>query len=110
MRREIAPLLKDRDVSKFRGNADEFDRHKRGGKPMHTAVRYGITQALLHATALAHHETMAEVIAREYQSTISESPIAILASGHRDDPLQLDRTILKRPELLPVADGLSAMR
>ena len=46
---------------------------------------------------------MAEVIAREYQSTISEKPIAILASGHRDDPLQLDRTILKRPELLPHA-------
>ena len=34
------------------------------GKPMHMALRYGITQALLHATALSHHETMAEVIAR----------------------------------------------
>ena len=70
---------------------------------MHMALRYGITQALLHATAVSGRETMAEVVAREYGATISETPIAILASGHRDDPLQLDRTILKRPELLPHA-------
>lgn len=103
VRSELAPLLKGRDVAKFRGNAEEFDRHKRGGKPMHTAVRYGITQALLHATALAHKKTMAEIIATEYGSTISKTPIPILASGHKDDPLQLDRTILKRIDLLPHA-------
>src|SRR6476661_2161913 len=103
VRSEIAPLLKGRDVSKFRANADEFDRHQRGGKPMHTAVRYGITQALLHATALSHKKTMAEIIAAEYGSTVSKAPIPILASGHKDDPLQLDRTILKRVELLPHA-------
>ncbi len=103
LRSEIAPLLKGRDVAKFRANAGEFDQHRRGGKPMHTAVRYGLTQALLHATALSHKKTMAEVIAREYGSTISKTPIPILASGHKDDPLQLDRTILKRAELLPHA-------
>jgi methylaspartate ammonia-lyase len=103
VRNEIAPLLKGRDVSKFRANADEFDRHRRGGKPMHTAVRYGITQALLHATALSHKKTMAEIIAAEYGSTVSRTPIPILASGHKDDPLQLDRTILKRIDLLPHA-------
>jgi methylaspartate ammonia-lyase len=100
---EIRKRLTGLDVSAFRANAETFDRLQFGGKPMHMALRYGITQALLHATALSRHETMAEVIAREYQSTISETPIAILASGHRDDPLQLDRTILKRPELLPHA-------
>jgi methylaspartate ammonia-lyase len=100
---EIRKRLTGLDVSAFRANAETFDRLQFGGKPMHMALRYGITQALLHATALSRHETMAEVIAREYQSTVSETPIAILASGHRDDPLQLDRTILKRPELLPHA-------
>src|SRR5262249_16683905 len=80
-----------------------FDRYRRGGRPLHTAVRYGITQALLHATALARRRTMAEIIASEYGSTISKTPIPILASGHKDDPLQLDRCILKRLELLPHA-------
>jgi methylaspartate ammonia-lyase len=46
---------------------------------------------------------MAEIIAAEYGTTISKHPIPILASGHKDDPLQLDRTILKRVELLPHA-------
>ena len=100
---ELRKRLTGLDVNTFRANAETFDRLQFDGKPMHMALRYGITQALLHATAASHHETMAEVIAREYQSTISETPIAILASGHRDDPLQLDRTILKRPELLPHA-------
>jgi methylaspartate ammonia-lyase len=103
LRSEIAPLLTHLDISKFRANAEEFDRLQHDGKRLHTAVRYGITQALLHATALSHQRTMAEIIATEYGSTISKTPIPILASGHKDDPLQLDRIILKRAELLPHA-------
>jgi methylaspartate ammonia-lyase len=100
---EIGPLLKGRDVAKFRDNAEEFDQHRRGGRSLHTAVRYGLTQALLHATALSQKKTMAEIIAAEYGTSISKTPIPILASGHKDDPLQLDRTILKRADLLPHA-------
>ena len=103
LRAEIAPLRVGRDVTTFRAHAGEMDAHKRNGKPLHTAVRYGLTQALLHATSLAHRQTMAEVIAREYGGTISTKPIPILASGHRDEWLQLDRIILKRVELLPHA-------
>jgi methylaspartate ammonia-lyase len=103
LRSEIAPLMVGRDVAKFRDNASEFDQYRRAGKPLHTAVRYGLTQALLHATALSRKRTMAEVIAAEYGTTIAKTPIPILASGHKDDPLQLDRTILKRAELLPHA-------
>jgi methylaspartate ammonia-lyase len=50
---------------------------------------------------LSGRETMAEVIAREYGSTISTEPIPILASCHKDDAGQLDRVILKRVGLLP---------
>jgi methylaspartate ammonia-lyase len=103
LRGETATLLKGRDVAKFRDNAKDIDQHRRAGKPLHTAVRYGLTQALLHATALSQKKTMAEIIAAEYGTTISKMPIPILASGHKDDPLQLDRTILKRADLLPHA-------
>lgn len=103
MRGPVARSLTGRDVSAFKANADELDRMQVDGKRLHTALRYGITQALLHATALSRKETMAEVIAREYGSTISKTPIGILASGHKDDPMQLDRIILKRVELLPHA-------
>jgi methylaspartate ammonia-lyase len=103
LRSDIAPLLTGCDVSTFRANAREYDQLRQGGKLLHTALRYGITQALLHATSLAQRKTMAEIIAAEYGSTISSKPIPILASGHKDDPLQLDRTILKCVELLPHA-------
>jgi methylaspartate ammonia-lyase len=103
LRDEIAPLLVGRDVAKFRDNARDFDQHRRAGRSLHTALRYGLTQALLHATALSHKITMAEIIAAEYGTAISKTPIPILASGHKDDPLQLDRTILKRADLLPHA-------
>jgi methylaspartate ammonia-lyase len=119
VRTEVANALRGRDVSTFRANAEEMDGYVlpptltlpreegrellRGGKRLHTAIRYGISQALLHATALSRRETMAEVIAREYGSRISTVPIPILASCHKDDPGQLDRMILKRVELLPHA-------
>jgi methylaspartate ammonia-lyase len=103
MRGEVADALRGRDVSTFKANAEEMDKYSRGGKRLHTAIRYGVSQALLHATALARKETMAETIAREYGSTISKNPIPILASCHKDDLGQLDRVILKRVELLPHA-------
>ena len=99
----VAKALIGRDIATFKVNADELDKMKVDGKRLHTALRYGITQALLHAAALSRKETMAETIAREYGTTISKKPIGILASGHKDDPTQLDRIILKRFELLPHA-------
>jgi methylaspartate ammonia-lyase len=103
VRGEVAAALRGRDVSEFKPQAEEMDRFTHGGKRLHTAIRYGVSQALLHATALSRKETMAETIAREYGSTIATSPIPILASCHKDDHGQLDRVILKRVELLPHA-------
>ena len=103
LRGEIASQLRGLAVDSFRDNARDYDAWRHAGKPLHTALRYGITQALLHATALAQKRTMAEVIAAEFNTSIARTPIPILASGHKDDPLQLDRMILKRVELLPHA-------
>ena len=103
MRGEVADALRGRDITKFRPQAEDMDKYMRGGKRLHTAIRYGVSQALLHATALSGKETIAEVIAREYGSTIATAPIPILASCHKDDHGQLDRVILKRVELLPHA-------
>lgn len=60
VRGEVADALRGRDVSEFKVNAQEMDRYSRGGARLHTAIRYGVSQALLHATALSRKETMAE--------------------------------------------------
>jgi methylaspartate ammonia-lyase len=103
VRSDVAAALRGIDVSQFKPNAEAMDRFEHRGKLLHTAIRYGVSQALLHATALAHKQTMAEVIAREYGAAIATQPIPILASCHKDDHGQLDRVILKRVELLPHA-------
>lgn len=98
---KVAPSLRGRDVKDFRPLAEELEQLAPDGKRLHTALRYGLSQAVLNASALARHETMAEVVAREYGTAIAAAPIPILASCDRDDDKQLDRMILKRVELLP---------
>jgi methylaspartate ammonia-lyase len=95
--------LVGRDVRRFRGPAEEIDRLEVGGRRLHTALRYGLTQALLSATALAARQTPAEVIGGEYGVALATQPIDILASCHRGDSLQLDRVIMKRAAVLPHA-------
>jgi methylaspartate ammonia-lyase len=95
--------LVGRDVSRFRVNAEEIDRLEIEGRRLHTALRYGLTQALLAAAALAGRVTIAEVVSKEYGSRIQSKVIDILASCHRGDLLQLDRMIMKRVPILPHA-------
>lgn len=99
----IRTWLTGRDVTNFRSNADEIDRLEIDGHRLHTALRYGLTQALLAATALAARKTPAEVIAAEYGSTLGTKPVDLLASCHRGDALQLDRVIMKQAAVLPHA-------
>lgn len=99
----VRAWLVERNVDTFRGNADEIDRLEIANRRLHTSLRYGLTQALLAATAIAAHKTPAEVIVAEYGSTLSTKPIDLLASCHRGDALQLDRVIMKQAAVLPHA-------
>jgi methylaspartate ammonia-lyase len=103
LRTTMRELLRARPVDRFRELAEEVDRLVHDGRPLHTALRYGVTQALLHAAALANHCTMAEIVSREYGCEIAAAPIPILASCHKEDVQMIDRMILKRVELLPHA-------
>ncbi len=103
LRTTMRDLLRGRPIDRFRDLAEEIDGFVDNGKRLHTALRYGITQALLHAEALANRCTMAEIVSREYACTIASAPIAILASCHKEDAQMIDRMILKRVELLPHA-------
>ncbi|GLS34938.1 methylaspartate ammonia-lyase [Mesorhizobium tianshanense] len=98
---EVAGRLCGRDVSDFRSLAQELDNFVYQGHRLHVALRYGLTQAILHAVALTNRETMAEVLAREYDTTLSTTPIPISVSCEPDDARQLDRMILKQPAILP---------
>nr|WP_246206065.1 methylaspartate ammonia-lyase [Propylenella binzhouense] len=97
----IAPRLVGRSLDSFKDLATEFDALRVDGEPLHMAVRYGVTQALLDAVALSRREQMAEVVAREYGQTIAPRRLRILSSCMRDNYNLHDRMILKRADILP---------
>jgi methylaspartate ammonia-lyase len=97
----VRDLLRGRACDSFAPLAAEVDAYRHHNVRLHTALRYGITQALLHAASLAHRRTVAEVVAREYQCTIADRPIPILGMCPTDQLKQVDKMIMKRVDILP---------
>lgn len=99
----IKPLLVGRDVQAFLPNARFFDNLRIEGKPLHTAVRYGLSQALLDAAALATGRLKAEVIADEWQLPTVAEPIPLFGQSGDDRYIAVDKMILKGVNVLPHA-------
>jgi methylaspartate ammonia-lyase len=97
----VAPLLVGRSVQGFRALAGEVDQLHVDGRPLGTAVRYGVTQALLHATALATGVTMAEVVVREYDTGVDLVPVPVYAQSGDDRYSNVDKMVLKEVDVLP---------
>jgi methylaspartate ammonia-lyase len=70
-------------------------------RPLHTAVRYGVSQALLAAVALARGVTMAEVVAEEYGLPLPGEPVPIHAQCGADRYAGADKMIARRVDSLP---------
>lgn len=101
LQEELPALLTGWQPDRFRPIAERIDRHEYGGARLHTALRYGISQALLHAVALARRMPMAMVIAEEYGCTLATTPRPLLVSSPTNGWDELDMRILKRADLLP---------
>jgi len=103
--REITPLLVGKEVKTFREIAELVDKHidSTTGKPLHTAIRYGVTQAILDAVAKASGKLMTEVVADEYGLSVSESGVAIFSQSGDERYTNADKMILKNSDVLPHA-------
>lgn len=101
---EIAPLYVGKEITSFKEMADRVDKHiKEDGKPYHTAIRYGVSQACLHAVALSRSKVMAQIIAEEYNTEISSEIIPIFSQSGDDRYLNADKMIMKGVDVLPHA-------
>lgn len=98
---EIKPLLVGREIENFKAVAEEFDHLIVNGKRLHTAIRYGITQALLDAVAKSKKVTMAEVVKAEYNPAIELKRIPIFTQSGDDRYLNADKMIVKGADVLP---------
>jgi methylaspartate ammonia-lyase len=100
---KIAPKLIGREITSFKALAEEFDSLTLDGKKMHTAIRYGITQALLDAVAKSRKITMAEVVIDEYQTGVKMTRVPIFAQSGDDRYNNVDKMIIKGIDVIPHA-------
>jgi methylaspartate ammonia-lyase len=102
---EIKPRLIGRELASFKVLAEEIDSLKdaKTGKLIHTALRYGVTQAILDAVSKAKHKLMCEVIAEEYNTTVSAKEIPIFTQSGDDRYNNADKMIIKGAQVLPHA-------
>lgn len=101
--REIAPQLIGRELTSFKELAEEFDHMIVDGKRLHTAIRYGVTQAILDAVAKSKKVTMAEVVRDEYNTGVEIKRIPIFTQSGDDRYDNSDKMIIKGADVMPHA-------
>ena len=98
---EIKNRLVGKETKEFKKLAEEVDSMKIDGERLHTAIRYGLTQALLDAAAKAKKVTRAEVVKEEYNTEIDLDRVPIFSQSGDDRYLNVDKMIIKEVDVLP---------
>lgn len=99
----IKPQLVGKEANDFRGLCAMMEAITVEGKRLHTAIRYGVSQALLDAVAKATGRMMCEVVADEYGCTVSDKAIDIFTQSGDDRYINADKMIIKGAQVLPHA-------
>ena len=97
----VFPCLIGRELRHFRSLAEEIDQLEIRDRPLHTAIRFGVSQALLGGVALAKRKTMMEVICEEWNLPAIKKriPIGIQTGDQRYK--NAEKAIVKRVDVLP---------
>ncbi len=98
---EVAPLLAGRELGTFRETAAAVDGLTSGDRPLHTALRYGVSQAVLDAVARARGVTMAEVVRDEYATGVELTPVSLFAQCGDERYDNVDKLVLRQVGALP---------
>ncbi|NYJ06881.1 methylaspartate ammonia-lyase [Petropleomorpha daqingensis] len=97
----LAPRLVGTPVAGFRDLAGALDAVATDDGPLHTAVRYGVSQAVLGAAARVARRTMAEVVRAEYATGAPLTPVPLYAQTGDERWVNADKMILKGVDVLP---------
>lgn len=101
--RYIKPQLAGKEADNFRELAAMMESIQVEGKRLHTAIRYGVSQALLDAVAKATKRQMCEVVADEYGCEVRDKPVAVFTQSGDDRYDNADKMIIKGAQVLPHA-------
>ena len=100
---EVAPKLIGKEVTSFRELCDLVENIKVNDKKLHTAIRYGVTQALLDAVAKSNNLLMCQVIAKEYNTKVLDHIVPIFTQSGDSRYENSDKMIIKEAQVLPHA-------
>ena len=93
--KNIKPELVGKEADSFKNLSEMVEGITVDGKRLHTAIRYGVTQAILDAVAKGTHRLMCDVIADEYNCKVSEKSIPIFTQSGDNRYDNSDKMILK---------------
>jgi len=99
----IKPHLVGKEADRFRDLCSILESIKVEGKRLHTAIRYGVSQAILDAVARGTNRLMCDVVADEYGCEVSEQPIDLFTQSGDDRYDNADKMIIKGAQVLPHA-------
>ncbi|MCA1950761.1 MAG: methylaspartate ammonia-lyase [Treponema sp.] len=110
LEKHVKPVLEGMELDSFRRCAgvidnlkvpDPLSEHPEEPKILHTALRYGLTQALLYARAEAAGMIPAEIVAEEWNLPLIASPVPVFGQTGDDRYTNADKMILKGVDALP---------
>ncbi len=101
LREKVRPLYIGKEIGSFRDMAGELEELAVDGKRLHTAIRYGVSQALLDAVAKSRREQMCDVVAREYGGAVRDRLIPIFTQSGDARYDNADKMIVKGAQVLP---------
>lgn len=99
----IKPYLEGRNITSFKKEAEAFDILEINGKRLHTAIRYGVSQALLDGVAISSGMLKSEVVCRDYNLPVINQAVPLFAQSGDDRYTAVDKMILKHIDVLPHA-------
>lgn len=100
----VVPELVGQEADDFLGLAGRIEAlRQEDGKPLHTAIRYGVSQAILDAVAKSSKTLMCDVVAAAYDQAVSETRIPIFSQSGDRRHSNADLMIIKAAEVLPHA-------
>ncbi|WP_323171624.1 methylaspartate ammonia-lyase [Natrialba sp. PRR66] len=99
----VAETLVGRDASEFLANVDRLEEIAIGGSQLHTAIRYGVSQALLAAAAAAESTTRTDVLADALGTAPATEPVPVFGQSGDDRYTNTEKMFVKGVPVLPHA-------
>jgi methylaspartate ammonia-lyase len=100
----VADALTGRDPVSFADNAaavEELPSREDDGDSLHTAVRYGVSQALLAAAAHARKATSTDVLANALNTTPADRPVPVFGQSGDARRVNAEKMLIKGVPVLP---------